>query len=118
MTDHAQDAEKQVQELQEELQRMKAQGNLNFDTYQTSLTTRYCSAEMSNLWSQRSRHSTWRKLWLKLAESERELGIETITPKALEEMEAHLTVTDSDFEIARVEEKLRRHVRPNSSLPS
>lgn len=80
-----------------------------FDTYQTSLTTRYCSAEMSQLFSQRSRHSTWRKLWLILAESERELGIEAITPEALEQMRDHVVVSDADFEVARVEEKKRRH---------
>jgi hypothetical protein len=49
-------------------------------------------------------------LWLGLAESERELGIDNITPEALEQMKAHLEVTDEDFEIARVEEKRRRHV--------
>ena len=81
-----------------------------FDSYQTSLTTRYCSPAMSQLFSQRSRHSTWRKLWLGLAESERELGIETVTTEALEQMRAHVMVTDEDFEIARVEEKRRRHV--------
>lgn len=81
-----------------------------FDSYQTSLTGRYCSPAMSKLFSQRSRHSTWRKLWLGLAESEKELGIENITDEALEQMRAHLTVTDEDFEIARVEEKSRRHV--------
>ncbi|KAH7035819.1 adenylosuccinate lyase [Microdochium trichocladiopsis] len=80
-----------------------------YDTYQTSLTTRYCSAEMSRLFSQRSRHSQWRKLWLLLAESERELGIDTITPEALDQMRQHLTVSDQDFEVARVEEKVRRH---------
>jgi adenylosuccinate lyase len=81
-----------------------------YDTYQTSLTSRYCSLEMSKLFSPRSRHSTWRKLWLGLAESERELGIDTITPKALEQMRAHLHVTDEDFEIARIKEKRRRQV--------
>ncbi|KAM3504451.1 hypothetical protein MY11210_008349 [Beauveria gryllotalpidicola] len=80
-----------------------------YDSYQTSLTARYCSPAMSQLFSQRSRHSTWRKLWLGLAESERELGIDTITTEALEQMKAHLTVTDQDFEVARVEEKSRRH---------
>jgi hypothetical protein len=49
-------------------------------------------------------------LWLGLAESERELGIDTITLEALEQMRAHLEVTDEDSEIARVEEKRRRHV--------
>lgn len=87
-----------------------------YDSYQTSLTTRYCSKEMSTLFSQRSRHSTWRKLWLGLAESEKELGIDTITPEALEQMKAHLTVTDEDFEVARVEEKIRRHVCPHFTL--
>jgi adenylosuccinate lyase len=87
----------------------KDAGPSPFDTYQTSLTTRYCSEQMSQLFSQRSRHSQWRKLWLLLAESERELGIETITPEALEQMRQHLIVTDEDFEVARVEEKKRRH---------
>lgn len=81
-----------------------------YDSYQTSLTTRYCSPAMSQLFSQRSRHSTWRKLWLGLAESEKELGIDTITSEALEQMKANLTVTDEGFEVARVEEKIRRHV--------
>lgn len=80
-----------------------------YDTYQTPLTGRYCSPEMKRLFSQRSRHSTWRLLWLYLAESEAELGISAVTPEAVEEMKAHLTVTDEDFEIARVEEARRRH---------
>ena len=91
-------------------QQIQALGNSHFDSYQTSLTTRYCSVAMSSLFSQRSRHSTWRKLWLHLAESERALGVDIITEQALNEMRAHLQVTDSDFEIARIEEKRRRHV--------
>ena len=81
-----------------------------YDTYQTSLTSRYCSNEMTTLFSQRSRHSTWRKIWLALAEAESELGIDIITPEALEQMRAHITVSDADFEAARIEEKIRRHV--------
>ena len=104
-------AQMQIMELQQELQRIRAQGSQHFDTYQTSLTTRYCSAVMSYLFSQRSRCSTWRRLWLHLAEAERTLGIENITLEAIDEMRAHLHVTDSDFEIARIEEKRRRHVR-------
>ncbi|EDU41019.1 PurB Adenylosuccinate lyase [Pyrenophora tritici-repentis] len=80
-----------------------------FDTYQTSLTNRYCSPEMSQLFSQRSRHSTWRKLWLFLAEAEKELGIETISEDALSQMREHLKVTDDEFGVAKVEEKKRRH---------
>lgn len=97
-------------QLQQELQQqMQANSPTEFDTYQTSLTTRYCSTAMSQLFSQRSRRSTWRKLWLYLAQSEKELGIEAITLEALEEMKAHIQVTDADFEIARIEEKRRRH---------
>lgn len=64
---------------------------------------------MKRLFSQRSRHSTWRKLWLYLAESEKELGIDNITDEAISQMKEHLTVTDDDFGVAAVEEKRRRH---------
>ncbi|KAI0865138.1 hypothetical protein F4860DRAFT_462455 [Xylaria cubensis] len=103
------DKDQQILELQQELERTKAQSNVQFDAYQTVLTRRYCSAAMSTLFGQRSRIGIWRKLWLALAESERALGIDTITLDALEEMRSHLYVTDSDFEIARIEEKKRRH---------
>ena len=99
-----------VLDLQRQISNIKSQiGSSVFDSYQTSLTGRYCSPEMSQLFSQRSRHSTWRKLWLYLAEAEKELGIETISEDALNQMREHLMVTDQDFEIARVEEKKRRH---------
>lgn len=97
-------------DLQRQISAMKAQAPPSiFDSYQTSLTGRYCSPEMSQLFSQRSRHSTWRKLWLFLAEAEKELGIETISDEALKQMREHLLVTNEDFETARVEEKKRRH---------
>ncbi|KAL6702916.1 hypothetical protein ACN47E_000817 [Coniothyrium glycines] len=97
-------------DLQSQIASMKSSnGATVFDSYQTSLTGRYCSPEMSQLFSQRSRHSTWRKLWLFLAEAEKELGIENISENALKEMKEHLMVSDQDFEIARVEEKKRRH---------
>lgn len=64
---------------------------------------------MKQLFSQRSRHSTWRKLWLYLAEAEKDLGIDTISAEALEQMKEHLTVTDDDFGVAAIEEKRRRH---------
>ncbi|KAK3196013.1 hypothetical protein K4F52_000881 [Lecanicillium sp. MT-2017a] len=111
MVDQTKDAQAQIAELQEQIKKLQAQGPQKspYDTYQTSLTSRYCSSEMTGLFSQRSRHSTWRKLWLGLAEAEKSLGIDVITPEALEQMKAHLTVTDEDFETARVEEKIRRH---------
>ncbi|KAI4159944.1 MAG: hypothetical protein LQ342_006160 [Letrouitia transgressa] len=64
---------------------------------------------MKQLFSARNRHSTWRKLWLYLAEGEKELGIDLISDEALEQMRAHLTVTDEDFCMAAAEEKRRRH---------
>lgn len=78
-------------------------------SYSTSLTSRYCSKELTFLFSQRPRHSTWRKLWLALAEAESELGVTSITPEALKQMREALIVTDRDFEAAKVEEKIRRH---------
>jgi adenylosuccinate lyase len=99
-----------VAELQQQIEQLKAKPSRSpYDNYQTSLTIRYCSAEMSRLFSQRSRHSTWRRLWLFLAESERELGIETITPEALERMREHLEVSDADFVLAAERERLQRH---------
>ena len=76
---------------------------------QTPLDSRYSSAEMKQLFSARSRHSVWRKLWLLLAEAEKEVGVEGITDEALEQMRAHLTLTDDDFAVAAIEEKRRRH---------
>lgn len=111
MADQIKDAQAQIQELQDKIQQLQAQGPQKspYDTYQTSLTSRYCSKEMTGLFSQRSRHSTWRKLWLGLAEAEASLGIDVVTPEALDQMRAHLTVTDEDFAAASVEEKIRRH---------
>jgi adenylosuccinate lyase len=111
-TQPTQDTQAQIQELQKQIEQLKAQAPQKspYDVYQTSLTSRYCSVEMTKLFSQRWRHSLWRKLWLSLAEAEYELGINIITPQALDEMRTHLTVTDDDFEAAHIEEKIRRHV--------
>lgn len=63
---------------------------------------------MKKLFSPRIRASTWRQLWLWLAEGEKELGL-PISDQAIEQMAKKLTMTDHDFEIAAVEEKRRRH---------
>ncbi|KAH6895883.1 L-Aspartase-like protein [Thelonectria olida] len=113
MAEQTQAAQAKIEELQQQIQQLQTQAQAPqkspYDSYQTSLTNRYCSNEMMTLFSQRSRCSTWRKLWLGLAEAEVELGITIITPEALDQMRAHLTLTDADFEAARVEEKIRRH---------
>lgn len=63
---------------------------------------------MLELFSPRTRASTWRQLWIWLAEAEKELGL-PISDEAIAQMKAHVTMTDSDFETAQIEEKRRRH---------
>ncbi|MBL4883252.1 MAG: adenylosuccinate lyase [Planctomycetaceae bacterium] len=76
------------------------------EQYQNPLITRYASQEMSYLWSAQKKHSTWRRLWLALAESQKELGLD-ITEVQLDELRAHLD--DIDFDIAAKHEKNLRH---------
>jgi adenylosuccinate lyase len=78
------------------------------DTFQTPLNSRYASTEMKQLWSPRTRFSTWRKLWLWLAESEKELGL-AITDEAIEQLAKHVTIKDEEFAGVAEEEKKRRH---------
>ena len=44
------------------------------DIYVTPLSGRYASKEMNKIWSNNTKYSTWRKLWVALAETEKELG--------------------------------------------
>ena len=74
--------------------------------YQNPLIARYASREMAELFSDRTKFTTWRRLWLALAESEAELGLD-ISEEQLAEMREHLT--DIDFEAADAEERKRRH---------
>ena len=73
---------------------------------QSPLSSRYASDEMQRLFSAQFKFSTWRRLWLMLAESEKELGL-NITDEQLDEMRAHLD--DIDFEAAAKHEKRLRH---------
>ena len=74
--------------------------------YQSPLSSRYASDEKQRLFSAQFKFSTWRRLWLMLAESEKELGL-NITDEQLDEMRAHLD--DIDFEAAAKHEKRLRH---------
>ena len=76
------------------------------DRYESPLISRYASAEMSRLWGEQRKHSTWRKLWVALAEAEAELGL-PITQEQIEELRAH--TDDIDFKAAREYEKKLRH---------
>lgn len=79
------------------------------DSYQTPLSSRYASKEMSELFSLRRRFSTWRKLWYCLATAEKELGLDAITDEALEQMKQHLEITDEEIEEAKKQEAIVRH---------
>ena len=78
------------------------------DSWQSPLVGRYASKEMLTLFSPRTRASTWRQLWIWLAEAEKELGLD-ISEEAITQMEAAKDMTDDDFQVAAVEEKRRRH---------
>ena len=76
------------------------------DIYQSPLCERYASKEMQSIFSNDRKFSTWRKLWVALAESEKELGL-SISDGQIEEMKAHLY--DIDYEKARQYESRLRH---------
>lgn len=68
------------------------------------------------IFSARERASTWRQLWVWLAEAEQELGL-PIPEEAVEQMRAHVTVTDAAFSVARdYENKFRVCFGPPPSL--
>ena len=76
------------------------------DQYENPLISRYASREMSHLWSSQRKFSTWRRLWVALAEAEQELGL-AITDAQIEELRQH--VDDIDFAKAGEYEKRLRH---------
>jgi adenylosuccinate lyase len=76
------------------------------DVWENPLASRYASAEMTRLWSDRNRYRTWRQVWLALAEAESELGL-PITPGQLAELRANLEPVD--FAKAAAYEKQMRH---------
>lgn len=80
----------------------------NHNQYENPLISRYASAEMSSLWSPQRKFSTWRRLWVALAEAEAELGL-PITTEQIGQLKAHLD--DIDYQaVARYERKLRHDV--------
>ena len=77
-------------------------------TWSSPLAERYASAAMLQLWSPASRYGLWRRLWLALAESERDLGVD-IPEAAIAEMRTHLD--DIDFgAVAKYEKRFRHDV--------
>ena len=77
-----------------------------YDSYQNPLCTRYAGKDMQRIFSDQQKFSTWRKLWLALAESEQALGL-PITHAQLDDMRLHLD--DIDYDLAARKEKELRH---------
>jgi adenylosuccinate lyase len=78
------------------------------DTFDHPLTGRYASPEMQRLFSTGHRYMTWRRMWLALAEAERELGLD-IPAEAIEQMRANLELTEDDLVRVAEYEKRTRH---------
>ena len=76
------------------------------NTYESPLNSRYASKEMLYLFSPDKKFSTWRKLWIALAESEKELGLD-ITDKQIAQMKEH--IYDINYDVAKAREKEVRH---------
>ena len=76
------------------------------DTYESPLSSRYADKEMKYLFSPDMKFRTWRRLWIALAESEHELGL-NITQEQIDELKAH--ADDINYEVAEEREKLVRH---------
>ena len=82
------------------------------DKYISPLSERYASKEMQYIFSEDKKFSTWRRLWIALAETEMELGLSedgkpVITQDMIDEMKAH--IEDINYDVARAREKEVRH---------
>ena len=77
-----------------------------YDKYQSPLSERYASKEMQYIFSPEKKFKTWRRLWIALAETEHELGL-NITQEQIDELKAHKD--DINFEEAKAREKIVRH---------
>ena len=85
---------------------------MSTDRYISPLSERYASKEMQYIFSQDMKFTTWRKLWIALAETEMELGLSengkpVITQEQIDELKAH--VDDINYDVAKEREKLVRH---------
>ena len=76
------------------------------DRYVSPLSERYASKEMQYIFSPDKKFRTWRRLWIALAETEKELGL-NITDEQIEELKAH--ADDINYDVAKEREKIVRH---------
>ena len=79
---------------------------MSTDRYVSPLSERYASREMQYIFSPDMKFRTWRKLWIALAETEKELGL-NITQEQIDEMKAH--AEDINYDVAKAREKEVRH---------
>ena len=79
---------------------------MNTDRYVSPLSERYASKEMQYIFSPDMKFRTWRKLWIALAETERELGL-NITQEQIDDMKAH--ADDINYDVAKERERQVRH---------
>ena len=79
---------------------------MSTDRYVSPLSERYASKEMQYIFSPDNKFRTWRKLWIALAETEKELGL-PITDEQIEELKAH--ADDINYDVAKEREKIVRH---------
>ncbi len=79
---------------------------MSTNRYNSPFSGRYASAEMQYIFSEDKKFTTWRKLWIALAEAEKELGL-SITDEQIEELKAHKDEINYDVAVAR--EKEVRH---------
>ena len=76
------------------------------DRYRSPLSERYASKEMQYIFSPDMKFRTWRRLWIALAETEKELGLD-ITDEQIAELKEH--AEDINYEVAKEREKKVRH---------
>ena len=79
---------------------------MSYDRYVSPLSERYASEEMQYIFSPDNKFRTWRKLWIALAETEKELGL-PITDEQIAELKAH--ADDINYDVAKEREKIVRH---------
>ena len=79
---------------------------MSTDRYVSPLSERYASKEMQYIFSPDMKFRTWRKLWIALAETEKELGL-PITQEQIDELKAHQD--DINYDVAKAREKEVRH---------
>ena len=79
---------------------------MSHDRYDNPLISRYASPEMATLWGEQRKFGLWRRLWVVLAEAEKEIGL-PIRDEQIAELKAHLD--DIDFKVAAAYEQKLRH---------